>query len=176
MEIKTIKVGFLQTNCYILTLNDKCLIIDPGDEADKIIKNIDKDVIGILITHYHFDHIGALEQIKKEYKVNVYDNSNLNEEDINIGNFNFEVIFTKGHSNDSISFYFKEENIIFVGDFIFKNSIGRCDLETGNYKEMQKSINKFKLKFKNNKNLIIYPGHGDATNIEQELKHNIYLQ
>ena len=69
-----------------------------------------------------------------------------------------------------------KENIIFVGDFIFKNSIGRCDLETGNYKEMQKSINKFKLKFKNNKNLIIYPGHGDATNIEQELKHNIYLQ
>lgn len=177
MDIEIIKTGYLEENCYLLIKDNNCLIIDPGDDYEFIKEHIKTlNVVAVLITHHHFDHIGALEQIKKEYKVNVYDNSNLNEEDINIGNFNFEVIFTKGHSNDSISFYFKEENIIFVGDFIFKNSIGRCDLETGDYKEMQKSINKFKLKFKNNKNLIIYPGHGDATNIEQELKHNIYLQ
>ena len=67
MEIKTIVVGPLQTNCYILTKNKQTLIIDPGDEPNKIINEINKEVIGILITHYHFDHIGALNTIKEKY-------------------------------------------------------------------------------------------------------------
>ena len=66
MEIKTIVVGPLQTNCYILTKSNQTLIIDPGDEPNKIINEINKEVIGILITHYHFDHIGALNTIKEK--------------------------------------------------------------------------------------------------------------
>ena len=63
MNIKIVKVGALYTNCYILSNNVSTIIIDPGDNASKIINNIDKRVIGILITHYHDDHIGALDDL-----------------------------------------------------------------------------------------------------------------
>ena len=65
MNVKTIKVGFLETNCYIIEECNKCLVIDPGDEADKILKNIKYKVVGILVTHHHFDHIGALNSFDK---------------------------------------------------------------------------------------------------------------
>ena len=65
MNIKRVVVGSLEENCYIVEKNNKCIIIDPGDEADKIISNITCEVVGILITHYHFDHIGALDELKE---------------------------------------------------------------------------------------------------------------
>lgn len=171
MEIKTIKVVFLQTNCYILTLNDKCLIIDPGDEADKIIKNIDKDVIGILITHYHFDHIGALNSLKDKYKCSIYDIYNC-KSNMEVGPFKFETIITKGHKDDCITYYFKDNQMMFVGDFIFKGSIGRCDLEGGNYDEMLKSIELIK---KYDDDIKVYPGHGDETTLLYEKQNNPYF-
>ena len=87
MEIKTVVVGPLQTNCYILTKNNQTLIIDPGDEPNKIINEINQEVIGILITHYHFDHIGALTTIKEKYNCPVYDISNLKEDINTIGSY-----------------------------------------------------------------------------------------
>lgn len=172
MEVNIVKVGYLETNCYILK-KDTCIIIDPGDESDKIKKEIGNyKVSAILITHNHFDHIGCLEELKSFYNCKVYDYSNLEEKEYNIDNFLFKVIYTKGHSNDSVTFYFKKENIMFVGDFIFKNSIGRTDLETGNYNEMVKSINIIK---KYDKDIIIYPGHGDSTILGNEIKYNFYF-
>ena len=77
MDIQPIVVGPLETNCYIITKDNKCLIVDPGDEANKIIKAIDKkEVLGILLTHSHFDHVGALNEIKDYYNVLVYDYNN----------------------------------------------------------------------------------------------------
>ena len=61
-----------------------------------------------------------------------------------MGDFSFQVIYTPGHSKDSISFYFKEEKLMFVGDFVFKESIGRCDLPGGSEEEMQESLSKIK--------------------------------
>lgn len=177
MKIQRIKTGFLEENCYLLIKDNHCLIIDPGDDFSLIKKHIQSlHVVGVLITHHHFDHVGVLDEIVKEYKINVYDKKNLKEGKQKIDNFFFEVIYTPGHSEDSISFFFEKENCIFVGDFIFKGSIGRCDLPTGNEKEMKKSINQFKLRFIDNKSLIIYSGHGEITNLEQELKQNMYLQ
>lgn len=158
MKIKRVIVGPLQENCYILENNNKCIIIDPGDEAEKIIKNINYPVVGILITHYHFDHIGALNVLKNKY--------NLKENNFNIKDFDFEVINTPGHTSDSKSYYFKDYNIMFVGDFIFHGSIGRMDLPTGSEKEMKESI---KLISKYPKDTILYPGHGTNTNIKNEL-------
>ena len=66
MNIKTIVVGPLEENCYILEKNNKCIIIDPGDEAQRIIDNINKEVLTILITHHHFDHIGALKEVQEK--------------------------------------------------------------------------------------------------------------
>ena len=158
MNIKKVVVGSLEENCYILEKDNKCIIIDPGDEANKIISNIKYPVVGILITHYHFDHIGALNELKEKYNIieNIYD----------IDGFSFEVINTPGHTSDSKTYYFKEDKIMFVGDFIFKNGIGRMDLPTGNKNEMITSLEKI---FKYPLETIIYPGHGDISNLKDEL-------
>ncbi len=172
MKIDRVVVGGLQENCYIISIDDKCLVIDPGDEANKIIESIgNKEVLGILITHHHFDHVGALNDIENHYKVDVYDFNNLEEKKYNIGPFNFKVIFNPGHTTDSISFYFEKENAMFVGDFVFQNSIGRCDLG-GNYQEMDKSINKLK---KFDEDITLFPGHGDTTSLLYEKEHNPFF-
>ena len=174
MKIEKIEVGYLQTNCYILIKNNNCLIIDPGDEYDKILSKISKmNVIGILITHHHFDHIGALEEIKNKYNCNIYDIYNLEEKEYNINNFVFDVIYTKGHHETSITFYFKDDKVMFTGDFLFKGSIGRTDLDTGNEIEMKKSLGKIK---KYPKDITIYPGHGLNTTLEYELNNNMFLR
>lgn len=176
MKIEKIKTGYLEENCYILKEKDECLIIDPGSDfflIDEKIGNCKPK--GILITHNHFDHIGAADEIVKKYNTNIYDKNNLKEEKIKICSFSFEVIYNPGHSSDSISFYFKSINTLFSGDFIFAGSIGRCDLETGNYSEMILSINKILKIFKNNKDLKIYPGHGEITTLKREIKTNPYL-
>lgn len=174
MKIETIKVGYLETNCYILIKDDKCLIIDPGDESDKIISKIGNlKVEGIIITHYHFDHIGALDDIKNKYNTLVYDISNLEEKQYNISGFIFDVIYTKGHHETCITIYFKQEQIMFTGDFLFKEGIGRTDLETGNYDDMRNSLNKIK---KYPKATMIYPGHGNTSTLEYEFLYNYYLK
>ena len=173
MKIDRVEVGVLAENCYVISIDNKCLVIDPGAEAEKIINLIaDKEVLGILITNHNFDHVGALEEIKNKYKVDVLDYINASEKEYSIGPFDIEVIFNPGHTVDSISFYFKEENIMFVGDFIFYNSIGRCDLEGGNYQVMQNSIKKL---CSINKDITLYPGHGTKTTLAYEKEHNPFF-
>lgn len=163
MQIKIIKVGYLETNCYILENDKETLIIDPGDEAEKIIPNITKQVVGILITHHHFDHIGAVDELRTKYNCNIYDFQNLKEGKNKIGSFTFETIKTPGHKDDLISFLFNKD--LFCGDFIFKGTIGRCDLDGSNFKDMQNSINKI---LKYGKEITIYPGHGPKTTLKEE--------
>ncbi len=174
MKIESIKVGLLECNCYLVIKDNYVIVIDPGDDYDKIINKIkDRKVVAILITHRHFDHIQALSKLEEKYRVKVYEKSNLEEKEYEIFPFKFEVIYTKGHSPDSVTYYFKEDKIMFVGDFIFSGSIGRCDLEGGNYKEMQDSISKIK---KYDDEIIIYPGHGNKTTLKEEKTNNIYFQ
>lgn len=172
MNIEVVKVGYLEENCYVISIKGKCLIIDPGDEFDKI-KNLvgNKQVLGILITHHHFDHVGALNDLLNYKEVPVIDYK-INEENISIDKFKFKIIKTPGHTSDSITFYFEENNLMFVGDFVFKNSIGRTDLPTGNDIEMDNSINKIKTY---DKNTILYPGHGESTTIDDEIKNNYFF-
>lgn len=173
MNIKRIVVGPLQENCYILEKNNMCIIIDPGDEIDKIIEKITYPLEAILITHNHFDHVGALLQLKEKYNVPVYNFKNLKEGELSTGNFTLKVIYTPGHTSDSVTFYFEEDEIMFTGDFVFKGTIGRTDLSTGNFKEMQKSIRKI-LAF--NDIIRLYPGHGENTTLGLEKKYNEYLK
>ena len=163
MNIKNIKVGYLETNCYILEKDNKCLIIDPGDEIDKIKRNIKYQVVGILITHNHFDHVGALEELKVEYKTKVYDFYNIEKSEMSIEEFYFKIIKNPGHSIDSISFLFNEN--LFCGDFIFQGTIGRTDFPGGNLLEMQNSLRAI---LNNYDNLNIYPGHGPSTKLNEE--------
>lgn len=166
-------VGSIETNCYLLERDNQVLIIDPGSEAEKIKEVIGKkQVVGIIITHYHFDHVGALEPLKAFYQVPVYDIHTLKEGENQIGPFLFEMILTPGHKEDLITLYFKDEQAMFVGDFIFKGSIGRIDLPGGDWKQMVSSIEKIK---QYPKEIIIYPGHGDATTLAYETTYNPYF-
>ena len=172
MKIECVRVGDLEENCYVISKDEKCLIVDPGDEANKIVELVgNKEVLGILVTHHHFDHVGALDEVLNKYKVDLYDFNTTEEKEYNVGPFEFEVIRNPGHTNDSISFYFKENKFMMVGDFVFKGSIGRCDLG-GNEIDMKNSINKLK-EFKENVGL--YPGHGNPTNLEYEKVYNPFF-
>jgi glyoxylase-like metal-dependent hydrolase (beta-lactamase superfamily II) len=173
MNIRIVQNGDLFENCYLLEKENRVLIIDPGSEFDKINSYVeDNEVIGILITHRHKDHIGALEEAINTYKCPVYEKLNLEEETYNIGPFSFNVIFNPGHTPDSITFYFYKEHIMFVGDFIFEGNIGRCDLPGGDMNEMMKSIQKIK-SFPDD--TTIYSGHGEFTKLGHEKRWNYYF-
>ena len=174
MKIEKIMVGYLRCNCYILEIDNHVLVIDPGDEGDKIIKSIaNRQVDGIVITHHHYDHDGAVQDLVKEYNCNVYDRYNLSEGINKIGKFNFQVIYTPGHKEDLITLYFKEEKVMFCGDFIFKDSVGRCDLPGSNIADMKESLEKIK---QYDKDITIYPGHSRETTLGYEINNNPYFK
>lgn len=173
MKVKCIKTqGTLSQNCYIIEKEESCLVIDPGSEYEKIKKEITKKVEGILITHHHFDHVGALKEILNDFSVDVYDAFNTTEDTYHRGPFSFNVIKTIGHSKDSVTYYFPTEKIMFTGDFIFKGTVGRCDLAGGNFNEMKESIKKIK---QYSDDIIIYPGHEEITTLGDEKKQNPYF-
>lgn len=172
MKIIRVVVGSLDANCYILVEDNKCLVIDPGGDSDKILDVIgDRNPLAILVTHYHPDHIGAIPSLKDKYDCPIYDRSDLEEREYEIDCFKFKVRYNPGHSDDSISFYFEDENALFTGDFVFKGSIGRWDIG-GNYDEMQESLRSLKGL---DKDITIYPGHGDKTTLFYEKEHNPYF-
>ncbi len=176
MEMLKLVVGELKTNCYILYNDDECLIIDPGDEENNIIKQVEKlkvKPVGILLTHNHFDHAMYADSLSSFYHVQVYDYKNLFEGEQKISSFNFEVIYTPGHSKSSITFYFKDYDMMFVGDFIFYENIGRVDLPGGSYQDMIESLEKIK---KYPDDITLYPGHGEETTLGHEKKHNHYFE
>ena len=174
MKIEVLKVGKLRCNCYILDIDNKVLIIDPGDDAFKIINTVgEREVVGIIVTHHHFDHDDGVSELIAKYGVKMYDMNNLSEGINGIANFNFEVIYTPGHKDDLITIYFKQEKIMFCGDFIFKESVGRCDLPGSDPKEMGKSIKKI---MNYDRDTIIYPGHGISTTLGYEIDNNVFFQ
>lgn len=199
MEIKCLVTGAFETNTYLLKLDNKYIIIDPSGRCDKLIKHLEGDVVGVLLTHGHFDHIKAVDDLYKIYHMDIY----LGEEDfvlvdpktsklynryleftgsikspikalkegkMQIGPFNFEVVSTKGHTKGSHIFIF--DDVIFTGDTLFKNSVGRTDLYGGNAKELKESLRYFK---ELDKDYTLYPGHEDATLLSIELLNNPFL-
>lgn len=157
MKIETIVVGMLQENCYIGTVGDYSFIVDPGAEADKIIAACQgKNVKEILITHHHFDHIGALGELEDYFHL---------KENVNTKTFKYEVIKTPGHTSDSLTYYFPDENVMFTGDFVFYHTCGRTDLPTGSDEEMRNSL---KLISEYPSDIDVYPGHGPKTLLGKE--------
>ena len=115
MEIKCVVTGFLDENCYLIIKDGKCLVVDPGDDFHKIKDAIgDNKVLGVLITHSHADHIGALRNFLTKRSIKIFKKSNLEEKEYSIGDFKFKCIYTPGHSKDSVTFYFEEEKIMFL--------------------------------------------------------------
>ena len=174
MEIKRIITGALDENCYVLIKNNTAIIVDPGDDYLNIKEAIgDNKVLAVLITHSHFDHIGALRNFLTKRSIKIFKRSNLEEKEYAVGDFKFTCIHAPGHSKDSVTFYFKEDNCMFVGDFIFKESIGRTALPGGDNIDMKKSLEKI---LTYDDNIKLYPGHDDETTLKYEKENNPFLK
>ena len=174
MKVESIVVGELQENCYLIGKDDKYLLVDPGEDTNKILDFIkDKDIIGILVTHGHHDHIGALSYLIDHFHYSVYDRFCLSEGIVKIGPFNIEIIYTPGHKEDCVTYYFREEKYMFTGDFLFKGTVGRCDLDGGNWRDMVRSIQKIRAY---DDDIEVFPGHGESTILGKEKRYNPYFR
>lgn len=205
MDIKGMSLGPLGANCYIVNCGKDAIIVDPGGDAASIIKVIDElelKPLAILLTHAHFDHIGALDEIRKRYHADVYihecekdwlQDSSLNRsklftgEDIvtspaehylqegtmEIGPFSFEVIHTPGHSPGSVSFVFHDEEKVVSGDILFYQGVGRTDLPGGDRSILESSIKNRLYLLPNT--YTVHPGHGPNTTIGSEKRNNPFV-
>ncbi|AFM71403.1 MBL fold metallo-hydrolase [Enterococcus hirae] len=206
MHIEQIKTGMIEENCYLVYNDEALLIIDPGEDAAKIKTQIEKtqqQPVAILLTHTHYDHIGAVEELRQFYQIPVYvsplEQSWLGDPILNLsglgrhddianiivspaeyefemkpyrlGNMTFRVVPTPGHSIGSVSFIF--DDFVVSGDALFKGSIGRTDLYTGNLEKLLHSIQTQLFVLPDE--FAVYPGHGDATTIEHEKRTNPFF-
>lgn len=178
MRIKHLTVGQLFTNCYLIISENEMAIIDPGGDADKILKEINKEkskLKYIINTHFHFDHTSENLKIKEktDAKILIHENEKdfINFEadwflkdgdEIKIGNSSLKVIHTPGHSSGGVCLL--GENILFTGDTLFKNGYGRTDLHGASQEEMDRSLKKISKLLK--PNMTVYPGHGEIFKIE----------
>ncbi|MBI5399899.1 MBL fold metallo-hydrolase [Candidatus Saganbacteria bacterium] len=164
MKIKTIKVGGLQTNCYIVSdeASSAALVIDPGDEAEKILPNLSGlKVLYIVLTHAHYDHVGALDEIKSRTEAKLL---KLKDGDkISLGKIIFRIIATPGHTEDSLCLY--SPGVLFSGDTLFSGTYGRTDLPGGSEATMRQSLKKLA---DLPDDTMVYPGHDEITTIKTE--------
>lgn len=197
-EVIKLVLGALQTNTYILKEENHCIIIDPAGSYKRILNAVEGlTVDAICLTHGHFDHIQAVDKLVKELKCDVYisseDECMLRDGDKNcsslmglplvikskvkhydtitkIGSFEFNVMEASGHTKGSVLLMI--ENIMFCGDVLFKEGIGRCDLYGGSFSQMKATLNEI---MKINKDYILYSGHGEDSTLFEEFKNNPYL-
>ena len=200
MVVKTVRVGRMQENCYIAIDEETKVgvLVDPGEEADKIEKELTSlgvKLEAIILTHCHFDHVGAVDEIKANHpEIDIYvseidyeyvkmDNSGLfgkfnsevkfveENKYVEIGPFKFKTIFTPGHSKGSVCFL--HEDILFSGDTLFRETVGRTDLLGSSHEEIIDSVNN-KLMLLDDK-IEVYPGHGYSTTIKHERHNNPFV-
>ncbi|NMA07457.1 MAG: MBL fold metallo-hydrolase [Ruminococcaceae bacterium] len=188
MKIDVLHVGFLGTNCYIVTDKNKIgAVIDPGEEGDKIIRFIEKNGIDcrfVLLTHGHFDHVGALKEVLSATGAKLVASSADSENEmtpdieaveglvVKVGDMDFKVLSTPGHSKDSVCYL--TEEALFSGDTLFFESIGRTDFPGGDFGEMKKSLKK--LRDMEIDDIAVYPGHGASTDLKYERENNPFMK
>ncbi len=195
MEVIKLTVGQVASNVYILKKDHHVIIIDPGDEFFRIENEINEDdqVLAVILTHGHFDHIGAVNDVVNKYQCSVYankaeavvlNNPNISlydgvieseihyfEHDFNIEDFKIKVHHTPGHTIGSVMFEIDDH--LFTGDTLFDMSIGRMDLPTGSQSDMRKSIEYIKTI---QSDYPIYPGHGPNSHLFKQFKANPYYK
>lgn len=201
MDIQRIIVGELQVNCYLLTDSGEAAVIDPGAQADLILKKIEESgasLTKILLTHGHFDHIGAVCDLAEKTGAKVYIHSgdkmmlldndcNLsfltgakiepytpdilldNISEISLGSKTIKVYHTPGHSAGSVTYQWGDN--LLCGDLLFQNSIGRFDF--GDLKTELESIKFLITSFP--EETVVLPGHGIKTTVGDEKRSNPYV-
>ncbi len=205
MEIKTIITGQIEENCYLVCDENKhCMVIDPGDEYQHILKTIKENeliVETIVLTHGHYDHVGAVNEIKQETGARVVAHEEEKElisksdmslsryvdpdfpipavddyvkegDVISVGSLSFTVMHTPGHTQGGMCLY--RDGVLFSGDTIFQGTLGRWDFPTGNLSKLIHSITRRIFTLPDD--TVIYSGHGDKTTVGAEKEHNEVLR
>ncbi|MBE6632531.1 MAG: MBL fold metallo-hydrolase [Ruminococcaceae bacterium] len=205
MRIYKFPVGMNQTNCYFMVdeVSGKCAVVDPGDECAKLMQKLSDKKLSvecIILTHGHFDHIMALDEMRKLTGAKAYiheaDNELLTDaaksyltwagitegcksadvllkdgDEIKVGESTIKVMHTPGHTPGCICLISGSDMI--SGDTLFRGNIGRYDLYGGNYPTLMSSLQKIA---EIEENFKVYPGHGASTTLEHEKETNFYLR
>ena len=204
-EVKNYRVGMIQTNCYFMINRDtgKGLVIDPGDEPERLAREITREgcaAEAILLTHGHFDHVMGVEKLRAETGAKVYIHETdrrtveetvsqpmmgfqpssvpvdvwlTGEPVLELAGFRIQVFLTPGHTRGGVCYYFENERVLFSGDTLFCGSIGRTDFPGGSYSALIRSVQE-KL-FPLPDETRVYPGHEETTTIGFERKYNPFF-
>ncbi len=193
MDIHTLTLGNFQTNCYIVAENGHCVIIDPGYEPEKILAFLSKKSLSaeaILLTHGHFDHVGAVEALINATGCALYMHqadhcqpaiykmlypltgrlTPIFVEEGDVVPMDLRVLETPGHTPGSVCYM--APGVLFSGDTLFRGSCGRTDLPGGSGKILKESLQKLA---RLEENHLVYPGHGESTDLAGEKRYNPYL-
>ena len=207
MDVRMLTVGPVQENCFIVRRDgsDRALIVDPGDEAERIlapVKELGLDVEAILLTHCHFDHIGAVAPVAEATGAPVYcpeietpilsdimafvpwegfgpfedyeaDETVAGGETLELAGLDIDVVFTPGHSPGHVTYSVRGEDAIFSGDVLFQGSVGRVDLPGADGPTLMMSIRK--LLDSHPDETTVYPGHMGTTTLGAERATNPFL-
>lgn len=207
MRVERFPLGILGANCFLIINEEtrQTVVVDPGGHSKKFrayIEEEELDIVAVLLTHGHFDHIMGIDDMLEHHQVPVY----VHEEDLPImtnpelnlsasytrgygfdgakplrdgqklelAGHTFEVIHTPGHTMGCCCYYIPEDGVLFSGDTLFQCSIGRTDFENSSMSELVRSV-KDKL-FALPDETLVYPGHMGETRIGYEKLHNPYIQ
>ena len=209
IDVRMFTVGPVQENCFIVRAkdSDRGVIVDPGEEADRLIEALDaigiKTVEAILVTHTHFDHVGAVAPVAAATGAPVYcpeletkvlanimeyvpwpgfgpfesydaDHTVSGGEQLELAGLTLDVIFTPGHSPGHVTYAIKDENALFSGDVLFQGSVGRVDLPGGDWPTLLASIETLVDAFPPETQ--VYPGHMGLTTLGRERATNPFLR
>ena len=207
LDVRMFTVGPVAENCFVLRAEDspKALIVDPGEEADRILAPVEElglEVEAILVTHCHFDHIGAVAPVAKATgapvycpKIEVpvladimsfvpwpgfgpYESYEADEileggEKLNLAGLEIDVIFTPGHSPGHVTYSIPAEEAVFSGDVLFQGSVGRVDLPGGDWPTLLRSITTLVESLPPETK--VFPGHMGITTLGAERANNPFL-
>ena len=205
LEMQQCVLGQVFTNCYFLKNKEtgELLIVDPGDYAQKVFQKVNDmqcKPVGILLTHGHFDHIMAVEDVKTKYQIPVYacrqEEEMLQDPSINMtiyrkacsvkpdvllddgqifetAGFSIQVLHTPGHTKGSCCYYIKDEGVLFSGDTLFHGSVGRTDFPGGSSAEIVKSLHRLVDTLPEDTE--VFPGHDTSTTIGYEKRYNPFV-
>ncbi|MDR1259781.1 MAG: MBL fold metallo-hydrolase [Endomicrobium sp.] len=202
LKVKKIVSGVLRENCYVIYDSEslRAVIIDPGEDGTKIIREIEVNCLKpelVVNTHGHYDHVFSNNQVCSEFNVplaihkndiemlaSIYKSPSLSvcifkepeillkdNCELKLSFTTFRTMHTPGHTKGSVCLLF--DNFLITGDTLFAGTIGRTDLNGGNYEEIMDSISRLK---KLDSCLTILPGHGSCTTLANEIRHNSYLK
>ena len=195
LEVVSLPLGAYQTNCYVVTAegSSDAVVIDPGDSAETVLGVLAERSLtlrGILVTHGHLDHIGAVRDLAEQAGVEVWmargDADDLRSygpapydpqhvvsggDDVEVAGIRFRVLDVPGHTAGSVAF--ATDGVAFVGDVLFAGSIGRTDLQGGDFDTLIESIALLMRELP--PETVVASGHGPATTLERERATNPFL-